>query len=432
MNNRLDLTIEQIYELGSGGNESLQKGLERVYNSTPLGPLASNIVNTVYGINHRQTQLALPFNRDTQGLTFFTKPRMNLTTDNVRFVRQMIPLLNSEPRSIQRIIRSTLDPQLAFGSDVKRGNITCPYVDEFNMFIPLLTNLCLSVSGWPDFGVDTHTTPEGHYREAHSMVDSSVEIRNAYELSASFRNIPNNPVTLLFYFWLFYSAKVFEGELIPYGSSMYELEIDYNTRITRLILSPDKRYVQHMLTTGASFPLNAPVGALGNFDITQPFNDANDNVNIRFQCIGMDYNDPIQISEFNETVADANPGMADEFRDQYYIKIPYQVLSFFNMRGYPRISPADSELEWYVTYDMFNQYATQLAEVSVQNGLRDLSFLKYIDSGSSARYKKSILQLDNLTGDTRNGGVVATAVNGAISQDQLDSIAQSFNSGRRT
>jgi hypothetical protein len=323
VNNRLDLTIEQIYQLGNKDSEDLRAGLERVYNSTPLGPLPSNMVNTIYGINHRQTQLALPFNRDGYGLTFFTRPRMNLTTNNIRFVRQMYPLLNVEPRSIQRIIRTSLDPLIAYGSDPRNKEIKSPYVDDLNMFIPLLTNLCLTIAGWPDFVVDTRTTPEGHYRESHSMVDSSVEIRNTYELSASFRNIPNNPVTLLFYFWLFYMSKVFEGEMIPYGSSLYEFEIDYNTRITRLILDPTKRYVQHILSTGASFPLNAPVGAIGNFDSSQPFNDANDNVNIRFQCIGMDYNDPIQVTEFNQAVCEMNPGMADNVRDEYYIQIPY-------------------------------------------------------------------------------------------------------------
>jgi hypothetical protein len=431
VNNRLDLTIEQIYQLGNKDSEDLRAGLERVYNSTPLGPLPSNMVNTIYGINHRQTQLALPFNRDGYGLTFFTRPRMNLTTNNIRFVRQMYPLLNVEPRSIQRIIRTSLDPLIAYGSDPRNKEIKSPYVDDLNMFIPLLTNLCLTIAGWPDFVVDTRTTPEGHYRESHSMVDSSVEIRNTYELSASFRNIPNNPVTLLFYFWLFYMSKVFEGEMIPYGSSLYEFEIDYNTRITRLILDPTKRYVQHILSTGASFPLNAPVGAIGNFDSSQPFNDANDNVNIRFQCIGMDYNDPIQVTEFNQAVCEMNPGMADNVRDEYYIQIPYQVLSFFNMRGYPRISPVDMELQWYVSYSMFQSYAQQLADVSSQNGMRDISFLKYISAGQQDSYRNSLSAMDKQNMQNMNGGLIQTPVNGSFGQADLDQIAQSLSAGGR-
>lgn len=429
MDNRLDLTIDQIYKLGKKGSEDLQAGLERVYNSTPLGPLPSNIVNTVYGINHRQTQLALPFNRDGFGLTFFTRPRMNLTTNNIRFVRQMYPLLNTEPRSIQRIIRTTLDPLIAYGSDPRNKEIKSPYVDDLNMFIPLLTNLCLTISGWPDFVVDTRTTPEGHYREAHSMVDSSVEIKNTYELSASFRNIPNNPVTLLFYFWLFYMSKVFEGELIPYGSSLYECEMDYNTRIYRLILDPSKRYVQHILSTGAAFPLNAPVGALGNFDSTQPFNDANDNVNIRFQCIGMDYNDPIQITEFNQAVAIMNPAMADDVRDDYLIQIPYQVLSFFNMRGYPRIDPSSMELQWYISYSVFKSYATQLAEVSNLNGMRNLAFLDYISPGQQQDYRKSLADMEGVPMNSKDGGLITTPLTGEYSQEQIEQVRAYFTGG---
>lgn len=424
MNNRLDLTIDQIYKMGKGDAEDIQTGLERVYQATPLGPLPSNMVNTIYGINHRQTQLALPFNRDNYGLTFFTRPRLNLTTNNIRFVRQLYPLLNTDERSIQRILRTTLDPQLAFGSDPNNRSMKSPYVDGLNMFIPLLSNLCLTISGWPDFVADTRTTPEGHFREAHSMIDSSIEIRNAYELSASFRNIPNNPVTLLFYFWLFYAAKAFEGEIIPYGSSLYECEIDYNTRIYRLILDPTKRYVQHMLVTGAAFPLNAPVGALGNFDSSQPFNDANDNVNIRFQCIGMDYNDPISIKEFNDAVAMMNPSMGAATRDQYYIQIPYQVLSFFNMRGYPNINPKTMELEWYVTYALFQSYVSQLDEITSQSGMRDNSFLKYISPSSVNDYKMALDNLDNLSGTVRDGGLVKAAVNGELGDQQLQQISQ--------
>lgn len=428
MNNRLDLTIDQIYKLGSGGNEDLQAGLERVYNSTPLGPLSSNLVNTVYGINHRQTQLALPFNKDGYGLTFFTRPRLNLTTDNLRFVRQMLPLLNTEPRSIQRIIRCTLDPLLEYPetNNVRVKSISSPYVDGLNVFIPLLTNLCLTVAGWPDYMVEKFTTPAGHYREEHSMVDSSIDIRNSFELSASFRNVPNNPVTLLFFFWIYYASKVFEGELLPYGSSVFETEIDYNTRIYRLILDQNKRYVQSILSTGASFPLNAPIGALGNFDTSQPFNDANDNVNIRFECMGMEFNDPIQITEFNDSVSALNPGMAEEFRDEYYIAIPYQVLSFFNMRGYPRINPKTMELEWYITYAMFNSYATQLGEVAKFSGVRDLSFLKYISPAQSTNYKSSLLSLNTLRNDLRNGGLITPTINGTITQDELDTLAQAY------
>lgn len=368
MENRLDLTIDQILEMGKKG--TLEEQLDRVYQSTPLGPVDSNLINTIYGINHRQTPAALPMNKDRFGFTFFTRPRLNMSRSNLRYVRQMYPLLSQEPASIHRIIRCYLDPDSAYPpSNKPEDKVTSPYVDDLLPFIPLLSNLILSIGGWPEFVADTHTTPDGHYREAHSIIDGPIRIKGAFELSATFRNLPNNPVTLLFFYWLFYSAMVFEGEMMPYGDSVYEYEIDYNTRIWRLTMDPTNRYVTNILSTGASFPLNAPVGALGNFDSTQPYNDSQDNVTVRFQCIGMDYNEPIQIQEFNQLVQMFNPGMAPGARDQYYIQVPYEILSFFNMRGYPQINPADSELQWFIPYRMLDAYSNQLKAFTDMKGL---------------------------------------------------------------
>lgn len=226
-------------------------------------------------------------------------------------------------------------------------------------------------------------------------------------------------------------SKVFEGELIPYGSSIYETEMDYNTRIYRLVLDPTKRYVQHILATGASIPLNAPVGTLGNFDSTQPFNEANDNVNIRFDCVGMDYNDPISIFEFNQATVMLNPGMADGTRDQFYIQVPYQILSFFNMRGYPRIDLKTMELQWFVPYAMFNAYATQLRDFTSQTGMQDQTFLRYISPSQVRDYKQSLINLDATPANVLNGGLIKRAVNGEYTPEELDQISQAyFNRGQ--
>lgn len=393
MANVQDLSIDDILKMS--GTPALEEQLERVYESTPLGPIHSNLVNTVIGINHRQIPLALPQNKSKFGLTFFTRPRCNLTRNNIRTLRQMYPLLNTRNTSIQRIIRCYLDP-VSGNPNIGKGpsnattgqredrieTVTSPYVDASMVFIPLLTNLCVSLGGWQDIVAETRTTPEGHYREAHSMIDSSVQVRSVFELSATFRNVPGNPVTLLFYYWLLYASAVFEGTtLIPYGDSIYEMEIDYNTRIYHLALDQQGRYVEHILATGASFPLNAPVGALGNYDANQPFNDSQDNVNIRFQCIGMDYNDPITVKEFNAAVVLLNGWMKDDVREKYYIQIPFELLNFFNMRGYPQINPKTMELQWWVNLDVFNRYADQLKQFSQTAG--NAGFLSQLQAQDS-------------------------------------------------
>lgn len=351
--------IPTVKELLERHGDKYEKLMTQVYNSSPLGPIDSNLANTIYGLNHRQTPLALPQNRDLFGLTFMTRPNLNLTTDNLRTIRQFYPLLSNNILSIQRIIRCILDPELHRNP---RGPITSPYVDNQQAFIPLLSNTLISMGGWPDISVDARSTPEGHYRESHSMVDSPVLIRNAFEIVANFRNISGNPITLLFLMWVLYQSFAFEGSIMPYGQNIVNTTLDYNTRIYRLTLDPSKKYVQNMACTGASFPLTVPTGAIFNFDSEQPFNDSLNQITIRFQSNGMMANDPIIIYSFNRTVSMFNSGMSDYHRGRAMLKIPYNLLNFFNMRGYPRIDPESMELEWYIPKEAYQQYSVQIAE----------------------------------------------------------------------
>jgi hypothetical protein len=99
------------------------------------------------------------------------------------------------------------------------------------------------------------------------------------------------------------------------------------------------------------------------------------------------------------------------------------------MRGYPRINTRTMELEWYISYSMFKAYASQLEEVSTINGVRDLSFLKYISPNAQADYKKSLSEMDDAPSRVRDGGLVKRALNGGYSEDELSQISQAFFAG---
>jgi hypothetical protein len=60
--------------------------------------------------------LALQLNKDCYGITFFTKPQLNLRDDNCRRDRKFSRLLTMNDKSIQRIVRCTLDPRLLFNT----------------------------------------------------------------------------------------------------------------------------------------------------------------------------------------------------------------------------------------------------------------------------------------------------------------------------
>lgn len=351
-----DSSAEKYYEVS---RETIRDRLERIYQTNPVGSLNSPISNSFYGINHRQVPGAIPINRDYFGYTFFTRPNMNLTTKNIRNDRIFTPLLSSVEGSIQRIIRCTLDPDLV--RDGTSG-IKCPLVDPQQAFIPILSNTLISMSGWPDMVAELHESEAGIYREAVSFVDSVVKDYSTYDITATFRNIPGDPVTALLFNWLHYMSNVYMGTMVPYPDNLRNYRIDSQTRIYRLTMDHTKRFVQKIAASGASFPYTCPIGNAFNYESDRPINQANDQLTITFKSIGAQYQDPILIDEFNRTVIKFNDTMADGSRERYYVKVPEQALGIFNNRGYARINPTTSELEWWVDREEYSHRLPLLAQ----------------------------------------------------------------------
>lgn len=310
-----------------------------------LGSLTSAQTNNLFGINHRGVGNPIPNNADNYGLTFFTRPRLNLSYDNISMVRMLTPLLSKDDLSIQRALRVLLDPD---------GQISSGLVDPLNPFIPMLTNNLVSISGWPDVLVDTYTSKEGLHKEAWSMVDSVARNMGTYDVTATFRNIAGDPISLLFTIWVHYASLVYLGDLVPYPNMVLQNEIDYQTRIYRLILDPNRQYVQKIGACGAGFPVNSPLGASFDYTNNKPFNDNNDQLSIQFRCMGADYMDPILIKEFNDLVTKFNPSMRDESRGSIYRKLTKDETYYFNYQGYPRIDPYTFELQWWMPIEEYN------------------------------------------------------------------------------
>lgn len=196
------------------------------------------------------------------------------------------------------------------------------------------------------------------------MIDGIAKIYNKFSLSANFRNMIGDPISYLFYVWTQYATLVHEGVLDPRPESIVENEIDYNTRIYRLVLDPTRRYVQKLAACGAAFPLAISIGASFNYNEDKAFNSDNDQISVEFQALGAIYMDPILVQEFNDTVVMFNQNMKDSTRASTYIKLKAEERPLFNYIGYPRIDPVTMELEWWVTKQDYKIIMTDLSLLS--------------------------------------------------------------------
>jgi hypothetical protein len=340
--------------------------LNDVFKSTPLGDVKSSIAASLYGINHRNTPLPVPINRDNHGYVFFTRPQLNFTTQNLRAVRRFLPLLDQTALSLPRYIRRMLDPRL---SD---SEFPCPIVDSRQVFIPIMTNHILSCAGWPDPALDTFTSKPGVQREVFGLVDSVIDNYMSYDLTLTFRNMPGDPITAMIDHWMWYSSKVFLGELMPYADFLAGNEIDYNTRVWRLVMDKNKQYVQKIACCGAAEFTANPMGNSFNFESDRPRNELNDQIQTRVQCYGFCYQDPILVHEFNQSVAIFNPDMAalsTKALPSSHRRLEAHELSLFNTTGYPYIDPKTYELQWWVSNDEYDARISGFNRLAEATGL---------------------------------------------------------------
>lgn len=325
----------------------IREEIDSILKSTPMGSLATAISDTLRGINVTQTPGAVPFSKDLQGFTFFTRPTMNMVDSNLRRRRSLAKLLDNRPDSLRRMIRACFD------YEADASGYPSALLDPQQAFIPILTNQLINISGFPDKEVQVWTSKPGYYKESVSFVDSVSDYYETYEVTANFRNIPGDPITEMMACWCDYSSLVFQGILIPKHKYLVRHQVDYQTRIYRLILDPTRRYVQNIFAANAANPLNAPVGARATVEETGPQTTVNNQISVRFHCIGFISNDDILIDEFNACVVKSNGAMSDQFRNANMVKLQEYDKRLFNHRSYPRINPTTLELEWWTDADLY-------------------------------------------------------------------------------
>lgn len=327
--------------------------IDRIAQNIGQVPRDKMFGNVAYGMNILGRNAPVPLNTENNGYTFFTKPLFNLSYDNCMVNRRLSMLLREDVHSIERLVRCTLDP---WSQQSGENPIQSAYVDPLSPFIPVLSNNLISLTGWPDFRMNLSTTTAGVYRDQMAYIDDVPYQYETYTLQGTYRNIEGDPITLMHLMWGMAAGLGKEGRTMPYPELALLKERDYDTRIYRLIMDQTRTFVTRIFATGAATPENAPTGEIANFTGDGSETGASvisTQLNFSYRCNGVDMYDHILIYEFNTLQADFNPMMEDDRREQFMqLLMPWEKM-YFNYRAYPRINPANMELEWWVPKDYY-------------------------------------------------------------------------------
>lgn len=339
------------------------ENLDDLLSVSGMGPLDSAVTANFWGTRRSGNPGLLPVPKENTGLTFFTRPRLNLSDSNI--AANILSLLaNENPRSIARAIRAFLDPYTGgtpaapTATTLKGLNPTIyksDLVDPLNPFITILGNNVASSSGYPDTDLNQYTSPEGVMKEQWGMIDDVCTLFGKYELNFTFKNMYGDPLGTMLYLWLFYMSSVYMGDIYPHIDSIVDNEIDYQTRIYRFVLDPTRTRVLKMFCTGASYPTATNTGASFNQSEGKPYTDEMNLQSVSFSCFGAVYYDPRIIFWFNKTVEQFNPNMVDGKRQATYVQIPFSKYVSMDNMGYPRINPENMDMEWWISPQIYQE-----------------------------------------------------------------------------
>jgi hypothetical protein len=347
--------------------------VQDIKDTLSFGSLDKAIGNNLMAIDHDNIKTYNPMARTLQGLVFWVRPGLNMSGGNIGQSRVLAPLLSGANLSVQSYIRHMLDPRVLGGFTPPRGSGNAGsdngYIDNKQAFIPIMTNSVKTVSGWPDLVSKQFVDEAGLQGQTFTMVDSECSMRENVEITATFNNSAGEPILNMMNVWIQYMGLVFNGKLTPYPDYVVQNELDYNTRIFRVLLDKTGRYVTKIAATGPGIPLALGIGAGFDYTSDTPYNEQNETLDVRFQFHGVEYNDPILVIDFNTVVSIFNPDMTAKAG---MTKIPFGLRRYYKHMGYPWIDPNTMEYQVWVPDDQVFERTNLLLRTGMAPEITDM------------------------------------------------------------
>lgn len=313
---------------------------------------------------------ALERNDNTQGLVFFTRPQLNLSTSNIRKVDELNPLLSNDPYSLARWVRCTLDPRLMIPKN-SGETLECPLVNNEQAFIPMASNTLLNMNGFPDRAVEMYTSDPGPMKEVYMQVDGRSMPAGPISINLDFANSKGEPMALLLETWAKYPEYLFQGYINRYFDFVVRDDIDYNVRIYRIILDVHGKTVTNIAATLPGIWQVAGLGSRYDYDRLSRQSAVSEELSYPVSVPSVEMDAPILIDDFNRTVYAFKPEMETAstrtFGDMAKVNFAYH--EYFMNDSFYRINPSTLEFEYWVDGKVGSSISNQL----ISEGIIDAS-----------------------------------------------------------
>lgn len=344
-------------------------------------------------------------NRMYRGMTFITRPKLNLSTRSLRQDPTMQMLDTTNPYSFQMAIRGLLDTK--FCRDHPDMVFACPYINTKSPFnIPMMNSLT-AISGWPDTVIETFTTRGGYFSEDQTIAVGSTDGRQTTNLTLSCRDYQGGFVMAMIFYYLRSLYLQSSGLTTVYTEDIDKFRLNYTFSIYRFLLDPYRKSIPYWAKATGCFISGMPTGDLFNFSIDDEYIPTAREFSFPVVANRIEYMNPQILTDF-VTLAARYGGSQFKTRslggalDDGYVEVPYR--SDMNFIGMPTIDlrKGNNDFVWIAPYSETQstlEGAIQQTEASLEQTLSTLRQSIAANSFNASSDKTSLITNSNIRPD---------------------------------
>ena len=297
-------------------------------------------------IDRHGTAIA-PLNTLNYGYTFITRPRLNLTSGNLRQHPILSSLWTDNENTVSFMIRALLDTVMSQGYPIYVGRYTnsvwsahneikhfhekvkkSGLVDPNNPFFCPLMNGLKGISGFPDFNLVDETTEGDFHSGDFSFIKGGDMNKRSVELSLEFKDVQGSVILSCFYYWCLIMALQAKGVVLMYPDDIYEQRLNYTVSIYRFVTDPSRSRILWWAKATGCYPKSVPIGAIFNINQGEVTLSSAMNFSVPFMANNVQVNHPGILLDFNRLVKRYQPNIetmqtVNTEQAANYIGLPY-------------------------------------------------------------------------------------------------------------
>ena len=282
--------------------------IDEIHRSTASGGYFNQFQTFFTGFD-KFGRSTLPPNAVHSGMTFITRPKLNLTSSSLRQSSKMLALDTLNVTDVQHMIRCLLDTKFADSPNSNAG--TSALLNTNNPFNTPLCNALVGVSGWPDIVIESNTTEGGFHGENQTFVIGGDNLNKTYDLTLTFKDPQGGAIAAMLDFWLEYMRCVSRGIMIAYKEDIDALRLNYTVSIYRFLLDPMRKFIVGYSKATGTYPTSIPIGGMFNVNEGEVTISTVGKFSVPWKANKIEYNKPEIIADFNRLVRNYCSGIDD-------------------------------------------------------------------------------------------------------------------------